>query len=73
MTDILPVSVLLSNGTLWGFLLRYITLSYLNWHENGEPSKFEVQLYDFKNSCSPDFFQVLTFIEQNIFLPGMEE
>ena len=21
---------------------RYITLSYLNWHRNGEPSKFEV-------------------------------
>ena len=43
MTEILPVSVLLSNGTLKGFLLKYITLSYLNWPENGEPSMFEVQ------------------------------
>ena len=43
MTEILSVSVLLSNGRLKGFLLRYITLSYLNWPGNGEPSKFEVQ------------------------------
>ena len=42
MTDILPVSVLLSNSTLQGSLLRYITLSYLNWPRNGEPSKFKV-------------------------------
>ena len=43
MKEILPVSVLLSNGTLQGSLLRYITLSYLNWSENGEQSTYEGQ------------------------------
>ena len=43
MTKIFPFSVLLSNGTLQDSLLRYITLSYLNWPRNGEPSKFVVQ------------------------------
>ena len=42
MTEILSVSVLLSTGTIQGFLLRYKTFSYLNWPENGEPSMFEV-------------------------------
>ena len=38
MAKICPVSKLLSNNGYQGFLLRYITLSYLNWHRNGEPS-----------------------------------
>ena len=46
MTKVLPVSVLLSNNMLLGFLLRYRTLSYLNWPGNGKPLKFEVQ-----NNC----------------------
>ena len=54
MTEILPVSVLLSNGTLQGSLLRYITLSYLNWPENGEPSTFKVQKHclNYDDLCS---------------------
>ena len=53
--EILPVSNPLSNQL--GFLLRYITLSYFNWHGNGKLFKFEVQkkslnclLLDFKLS-----------------------
>ena len=42
MADFLPVSNLLSNNGLYGFLLRYITLYYLNWLRNGEQSKYEV-------------------------------
>ena len=43
MTDILKVSKLLSNGRLQGFLLRYITSSYLNWLQNCELLNLEVQ------------------------------
>ena len=63
MTKILPVSVLLSNDTLWGFLLRYITLSYLNWPENGEPSMFEVQ----KNCPNYDDLCSKTHLFQTLF------
>ena len=40
---ICSVSKLLSDTGWYGSLLRYRTLSYLNWHRNGKPLKFEVQ------------------------------
>ena len=43
MTEILPVSALFSNGTLQGFLLRYITLSYLNLLQNCKLLNLEVK------------------------------
>ena len=43
MIEILLVSNTLSIGMLQDHLLRYTTLSYLNWPRNGEPSKFVVQ------------------------------
>ena len=38
-----PISNILSIGTLYGFLLKYITLSYLNWLQNGKLLNLEVQ------------------------------
>ena len=51
MTEILPVSNILSIDRLWGFLLRYINISYLYWPRNGEPSKFEVWKKCLKMIC----------------------
>ena len=53
MTEIPSVSVLLSNGTLQGFLLRHITFSYLKWPGNDEPSAFKV----YKNCLNYDDLQ----------------
>ena len=43
MTEIFPVSKLLSITTIQGFLLRYVTLFYDNWLRNDRPAKFEVR------------------------------
>ena len=62
MTEILPVSVLLSNCMLQGFLLRYVTLSYLGWLQNGELLNLEVQkkCLNYDDLCSKmHLFQTL--------------
>ena len=60
--EILPVSILLSNGGYKGILLRYITISYLNWPRNGEPSDFKVwkKCLNYDDLCSKThLFQTL--------------
>ena len=63
MTEILLVLSNLSIGTLWGLLLMYITLSYLNWLRNDELSKFGVQK---STPVSPVSFEIY-----NSFLPQL--
>ena len=43
ITGIFPMSKLQLFSTKHSFLLRYITLSQVYWHRNGELSKFKVQ------------------------------
>ena len=41
MTELLQMSKLFSFFIVKGFLLRYITLSYLNWLKNDRSSNFK--------------------------------
>ena len=70
MTEMCPVSNLLSNGRLYSFFFRYITLFYLNWPRNGELLDLDVlktfPIYD--DLCSKmHFFQTL-FLDVSPFL-----
>ena len=51
MSKILPVSRLLSFTTIKGFLLRYITLLYLNCLRNGMPQNLKVSIKCQKKMC----------------------
>ena len=44
MTEIFAVLRLFSFTIIQGFLLRYVTLFYLNWFTNSKPSMFEVSI-----------------------------
>ena len=78
MTEILPVSKLLSNDTLYGFLLRYINRSYFNWLRNCELLNLEVQkkCLNHDDLCSKMlFFQALFLdfqIQQLVILKPVE-
>ena len=64
MTEIHPVSVLLSISRLQGFLLRYVTLFYLNLLQNGKLLNLEVQ----KNCLEKVHFTTQIIIIQALFL-----
>ena len=44
MIDLLSIKKLYSFTSIQDFLLRYITLSYVNWLKNGRSSNFDEKL-----------------------------
>ena len=44
MNKLLPISKLYSFTPIQGFLLRYITFSYINWLKNGKSSNLDEKI-----------------------------